>query len=111
MDVTGKNIAIAAWQEKTQIEISQFLLMYLQAGIERIICTDISKDGMLAGPAIPLYKEIKNDFPSIQLVASGGVGSIADIEELCTVPVEGVIVGKALYEGAISLNDLAQFTC
>jgi phosphoribosylformimino-5-aminoimidazole carboxamide ribotide isomerase len=66
---------------------------------------------MLAGPAFSLYKEIKSEFPSIQLIASGGVGKISDVKKLCAVPVDGVIIGKALYEGAISLKDLAQLRC
>ncbi len=108
-DVRDKYIAISGWEETTDSELIPFLLEYCQKGITQTICTDISKDGMLQGPAIPLYKEIRETIPSLYLIASGGVGSVSDIEKLAEAGIPAVIFGKAIYEGKILLKDLSQF--
>lgn len=105
-DVKGEQIAISGWQESSAISITTFLKDYLQYGIEFVTCTDISTDGMLTGPNIELYKRLLLSFPQLHLIASGGVSSIDDILELRRIGVDGVIVGKAIYEGKIKLPEL-----
>ncbi len=108
-DVLDKQIMVSGWQEGTSIDLMDFLSYYTELGIRYVICTDISKDGMLQGPAIDLYKEILSVFPDLQLIASGGVSSMADLEALENAGLYGAIVGKAFYEGKIALEDLANF--
>lgn len=105
-DVKGEQIAISGWQESSAINITTFLKDYLGYGIEFVTCTDISTDGMLTGPNIELYKRLLLSFPQLHLIASGGVSSIDDILELRRIGVDGVIVGKAIYEGKIKLPEL-----
>ncbi len=108
-DVKDKMIAVNGWQEETKVELFDFVKEYMEKGIYKVICTDISKDGMLQGPAIELYKEILESFPSLYLIASGGVSSVDDIIALNEAKVPAVIFGKAIYEGRISMRDLMQF--
>lgn len=103
-------IAIGGWEENTTHDIIPFIKEYYQKGIKRVICTDISKDGMLQGAAIELYRDILCKVDGIHLIASGGVGSISDIERLEDAGVPAVILGKAIYEGKIALKDLIRFT-
>ncbi|MCB0395633.1 MAG: 1-(5-phosphoribosyl)-5-[(5-phosphoribosylamino)methylideneamino]imidazole-4-carboxamide isomerase [Flavobacteriales bacterium] len=103
--IKGK-IAISGWQEETSLWLQDFLRAYLDEGIRYVICTDIDKDGMLEGPATTLYKDLLDEFPKMKLIASGGVSGMKDIEELAELNLEGVIVGKAIYEGRINLNEL-----
>ncbi|MEO5603929.1 MAG: 1-(5-phosphoribosyl)-5-[(5-phosphoribosylamino)methylideneamino]imidazole-4-carboxamide isomerase [Cyclobacteriaceae bacterium] len=105
-DVKGEFIAIAGWQQNSNISISDFLKDYLQQGIQYVTCTDISTDGMLQGPNVTLYTKILKGFPSIKLIASGGVSNTQDLENLKKIRVDGVIVGKAIYEGHIDLVTL-----
>ncbi|MDR2474659.1 MAG: 1-(5-phosphoribosyl)-5-[(5-phosphoribosylamino)methylideneamino]imidazole-4-carboxamide isomerase [Bacteroidales bacterium] len=105
-DVKDRKIAVAGWQEDTDLALMPFLKQYIQRGIVQVICTDIGRDGMLQGPAIELYKEILADFPALHLTASGGVGSIADLKALNKANIPAVIVGKAIYEGRINLREL-----
>jgi len=105
-DVNNKNIAISGWQETSMLNIFDFLSNYQLKGITKTICTDISKDGMLEGPSIELYKEILSRFPQIYLIASGGVSSIKDIEDLEQAGLPAVIFGKAIYEGKINLKEI-----
>jgi phosphoribosylformimino-5-aminoimidazole carboxamide ribotide isomerase len=107
-DVRDKKIAVAGWQEQTNIGVVEFIREQVKKGITHICCTDISKDGMLAGPATDLYKYILAECPGLRLVASGGVSSIDDIYALNDLGCYGVILGKAIYEGRISLEALAQ---
>ncbi len=108
-------IAINGWQDNSKEEVISFIKEYQRKRIKYVICTDISKDGMLEGPSIDLYKTIieacsnSNSNQSIKLIASGGVSSINDIEELKDIGCEGVIIGKAIYENRISLKDLERF--
>ena len=108
-DAKDRRIAISGWEEATDAELLPFIQKYREQGIEKVICTDISRDGMLEGPAVDLYKEILEAVPEIYLIASGGVSSIADIEKLAEANVPAVIFGKALYEGRITLKELERF--
>ena len=107
----GKNgkIAIDGWQNTTEKELIPFIEYYNRQGIQKVICTDISRDGMLQGPAIDLYRTIREALPEVCLIASGGIGSIDDIEALEAAGIPAVIFGKAIYEGRIQLKDLARF--
>lgn len=104
-DAKDKRIAVSGWEEATEIELIPFIAAYHDKGIRKVICTDISRDGMLQGAAVDLYKEIQAAVP-VCLIASGGVSSIADIEKLSAAGIPAVIFGKALYEGKIRLKDL-----
>jgi phosphoribosylformimino-5-aminoimidazole carboxamide ribotide isomerase len=105
-DVKNKMIAVSGWIEETQVYIISFLQDYISKGVTHAFCTDISKDGMMEGPAINLYKEIITEFPNLSLIASGGVSKYSDITNLEEIGCSGVIIGKAIYEGAITLNEL-----
>lgn len=108
-DVKDKMIAVNGWQEETKVELFDFVKEYMDKSVNKVICTDISKDGMLQGPAIGLYKEMLDRFPSLYLIASGGVSSLDDIIALNEANVPAVIFGKAIYEGRISIKDVKQF--
>ena len=105
-DVKNEKIAVTGWTEQTKISVFDFIKNNLLMGAKNIFCTDISKDGMLEGPSIDLYKEIMKQSPEINLIASGGVSTIADIEKLEVIGCKGVIIGKAIYENKISLKNL-----
>ena len=106
--IHGK-IAIQGWQEKSSLEVLSFIDAYTKKGIKNVICTDISKDGMLQGPAFVLYKTILNQNPDLNLIASGGVSDFEELPKLKALGCEGVIIGKAIYEGKINLKALEQF--
>jgi len=108
-DCRENRVSIRAWTEDTEQEVIPYILHWRKQGVHQVICTDIQKDGMLEGPNIELYKRIREEDPSGFLIASGGVSCLKDIEILQKVPVAGVIIGKALYEGKIQLKDLLQF--
>jgi phosphoribosylformimino-5-aminoimidazole carboxamide ribotide isomerase len=105
-DVRNEMIAISGWQKDSDYHLYSFLEKYQAKGIKNIICTDISKDGMLQGPAVELYKDIMQEFPELNLIASGGVSNIKDVRILNEIGCWGVIIGKAIYEERIDLNDL-----
>jgi phosphoribosylformimino-5-aminoimidazole carboxamide ribotide isomerase len=107
-DVKDEKIAISGWQENSSIAITAFLKDYIRKGIEYVTCTDIGTDGMLTGPNIDLYKKILLSFPQLNLIASGGVSNMDDLYELKQIGVDGVIVGKAIYEERIRLDELAR---
>ncbi|HEY6915906.1 MAG TPA: 1-(5-phosphoribosyl)-5-[(5-phosphoribosylamino)methylideneamino]imidazole-4-carboxamide isomerase [Paludibacter sp.] len=107
-DVKNEKIAVGGWLETTELDLMPFILNYMEQGISKVICTDISKDGMLQGPAIELYKKMLSEKPDIYLIASGGVSSIRDIELLHEAAVPAVITGKAIYEGRIKLEELTR---
>lgn len=107
-DVKDEKIAVGGWLETTELELMPFINSYLQQGINKVICTDISKDGMLQGPAIELYKKMLAANPDMYLIASGGVSSMRDIELLHESAVPAVITGKAIYEGKITLKEISQ---
>lgn len=106
-DVRDGYVATGGWKEKSACELLPFLDDYVGGkGVTQVVCTDISRDGMLQGPATELYRTILERYPSLGLIASGGVGSVEDIRSLETIGMPAVIVGKALYEGRITLRDL-----
>lgn len=108
-DVKDEKISINGWKENSEIELIPFLDDYSRKGIRKVLCTDISKDGMLNGPAVDLYKKIIEKFPDMHLIASGGVSCIEDIERLEEANIPAVVFGKAIYEGKISLKELSRF--
>ena len=105
-DAKDRRIAVSGWKEDSKLELLPFLSDYINKGIKKVLCTDISRDGMLQGPSIALYKEIMETFPNLELIASGGVSSIDDIYRLEEAGVPAVVFGKALYEGRIKLEQL-----
>ncbi|WP_418661122.1 1-(5-phosphoribosyl)-5-[(5-phosphoribosylamino)methylideneamino]imidazole-4-carboxamide isomerase [Bacteroides ilei] len=105
-DVKDNRIAVNGWKEESPMELMPFLKNYTEKGVTKVLCTDISCDGMLEGPSIPLYKDIITEFPDLHLIASGGVSSLDDIRKLDEAGIPAVVFGKALYEGRISLKDL-----
>lgn len=108
-DVKGENIAISGWQDDSGINLFAFLEEYVALGVQYVICTDIAKDGLLQGSSIGLYKLILERFPDLKLIASGGVTSVSELIELRDAGLYGAIVGKAFYEGKISLEELSSF--
>ena len=108
-DAKNKRIAVSGWMEDSSQELIPFLHDYTKEGIYKVLCTDISKDGMLQGPSIELYKEIMKEFPEMHLIASGGVSCLQDIIALEEAGIPAVIFGKALYEGRITMKDLIRF--
>jgi phosphoribosylformimino-5-aminoimidazole carboxamide ribotide isomerase len=114
-DCKDQKIAVSGWQEESNLEVVSFIKDYQKKNIQYVICTDISKDGMLQGPSIALYQNIiqvcsnKSNAQSIKLIASGGITSINDLEQLAEIGCEGAIIGKAIYENRISLKDLEKF--
>ncbi|MDD4993851.1 MAG: 1-(5-phosphoribosyl)-5-[(5-phosphoribosylamino)methylideneamino]imidazole-4-carboxamide isomerase [Paludibacter sp.] len=107
-DVKEEKIAVGGWLETTELDLMPFIINYMQQGISKVICTDISKDGMLQGPALELYKKMLAEKPDMYLIASGGVSSIRDIELLHEAAIPAVITGKAIYEGKIKLAELTR---
>ena len=108
-DVNNKKIAVSGWLETTELSVFDFIQLYVGRGIQQIFCTDISKDGKLEGPSVELYKEITERFPDLYFVASGGVSSLEDLHALKAIGCKGVIIGKAIYEGKILLEELSTF--
>lgn len=108
-DVKDKRIMISGWQDQTAKDIFDFIEYWLSQGLYQVLCTDINKDGMLLGSSVGLYRDILSRFPDISLIASGGISGIAEIQELNELGVKGVVLGKALLEGKILLNDLRSF--
>ncbi len=107
-DAKEGKIAVSGWEESTELELIPFIEGYHQKGINKVICTDIGRDGMLQGAAVELYKDILAAVP-VYLIASGGVSSIDDIAALEEAGIPAVIFGKAIYEGRIKLKDLIRF--
>jgi len=108
-DVRDGKIAVSGWQEKSELHIFDFLEKYVEKSVKYVISTDVSKDGMLKGPAFELYKDINERFADLKLIASGGVSGVDDLEKLSETSVYGVIIGKAIYEGRIDLKELSKF--
>lgn len=103
-DVRDRLVAVHGWTDQTEVLLFDFLRKMHSLGIRQVSVTDIARDGELSGPAIELYRDILAEFPEIQLVASGGISSIADLEELTAAGCSGAIVGKAFFEGKIPLQ-------
>lgn len=107
-DCLNRKIATQGWLENSEVDVINFINDYQQHGVKYVICTDISKDGMLQGTSNELYQEILKN-ARINLIASGGVSSLNDLLELKNIGCDGAIVGKAIYEGKIKLNELTDF--
>lgn len=103
-DVKDKRIAVSGWREDSELDLFEFVDGYRSQGVTQVICTDIRRDGMLQGPAVDLYREMLARDPELHLIASGGVSGMDDIYRLQEAGVPGVIFGKALYEGRITLD-------
>ena len=108
-DVKQEKITISGWLEATDIWIYDFIEKYTEKGVKQLFCTDVAKDGLLQGPAVSLYKSILSKFPKLELIASGGVSSLGDLDDLRNAGCTGAIVGKAIYENKISLEELKVF--
>lgn len=108
-DSVGGKIAINGWQEESTLELIPFIKGYQEKGIQYVICTDISKDGMLQGPSFAIYKEILTEVKNVKLIASGGISTFDELPRLAENGCEGVIIGKAIYENRISLKQLEQY--
>ncbi len=108
-DVKERSIAVSGWQEESNVQLFDFLDNYTAKGIEYVICTDISKDGAMEGTSLNLYREIMERFPQLKLVASGGVTERKELDQLIELGVEGVIIGKAIYENKITLQELRNY--
>ena len=105
-DVRNGKISINGWKEDSTEDLLPFLRKYIEAGVKTVLCTEISKDGTLQGPAIELYKEVMAAYPQLHLIASGGVSCIDDIQALDAAGIPAVVFGKAIYEGRIDLREL-----
>ena len=108
-DNAGGKIATNGWQEESTLELIPFIKGYQDKGIQYVICTDISKDGMLQGPSFEVYKEIITVVKNVKLIASGGISTFDELPRLAENGCEGVIIGKAIYEKKISLKQLEQY--
>jgi len=108
-DFREGRIAVSGWQENSEQELIPFLQKYVEKGVRYAISTDVSKDGLLQGSALSAYREIRDALPELNLIASGGISSLEELENLRECGCFGAIIGKALYEGAILLKDLSTF--
>ena len=108
-DVRNGKISINGWKEDSTEDLLPFLKKYIEAGVKTVLCTEISKDGTLQGPAIELYKEVMAAYPQLHLIASGGVSCIDDIRALDAAGIPAVVFGKAIYEGRIDLKKLGEY--
>jgi phosphoribosylformimino-5-aminoimidazole carboxamide ribotide isomerase len=108
-DFREGKIAISGWEERTSLDLAGFLSGYLKEGVKMAICTDIDLDGMLEGPSLEIYRKIRKELGSLYLVASGGISHVKDIEQLDQDGIDGVVVGKAIYEGRIPLKELEKY--
>ena len=108
-DFKEGKIAVSGWEEKTELELISYLSGFFENGVKSAICTDISLDGMLEGPSTEAYNLIKKEIPDINLIASGGIAEMNDVIQLQENGIEGVIIGKSIYEGRIELDDIERF--
>lgn len=106
IDSENESVRIKGWTENSQISVYDHIEFCFSKGTTKFLCTDITKDGMLSGPNLFLYKKIKELFPQIDLIASGGISSLSDVSELKKIDIYGAVVGKATYENKISLKEL-----
>lgn len=108
-DVRNQKVAIHGWKDDSDLTISELIKSYEPSGIQKVICTDISKDGALQGPSFDLYQALIDEFPKLEFIASGGVTTIGDLIKLRNMGMSGAIIGKAIYEGTIPLKELSKF--
>lgn len=108
-DAKNEKVAVSGWEEGTELWVYDFVEKYVEKGIKYAISTDVAKDGLLQGPSFDLYKNLQDKCPDLQIIASGGVSGIEDVEKLAEMNIYGVIIGKAIYEGRIKLTELTRF--
>ena len=108
-DIKENYIAVSGWYEVTDISLEEFLAGYIELGVQHVLCTDIRRDGMLEGTALDLYGRLRKQFPNLDIIASGGIHHIDEIRHLDEIGVSGVIIGKAIYEGRVKLEELKKF--
>ncbi|MBV2195607.1 MAG: 1-(5-phosphoribosyl)-5-[(5-phosphoribosylamino)methylideneamino]imidazole-4-carboxamide isomerase, partial [Flavobacterium sp.] len=108
-DAMNEKVAISGWLEESKEEVIPFIQNYQKEGIQYVICTDISKDGMLEGPSFELYQRILEQTKDVKLIASGGISSFDELPKLAELGCEGTIIGKAIYEGRITLKQLENY--
>lgn len=109
-DAKNEKIAVSGWEEGTSIWVYDFVEEYVAKGVKYTISTDVAKDGLLQGPSFDLYKNLQDKCPDLNIIASGGIAGIEDVEKLAEMNIYGVIIGKAIYENRISLADLQRFS-
>lgn len=109
-DAKNEKIAVSGWEEGTDVWVYDFVDKWVDKGITHVISTDVAKDGLLQGPSFDLYRNLQERSDTLNIIASGGVSNMADIEKLAEMKLFGVIVGKAIYEGRVSLKELTAFT-
>ncbi|GGM74654.1 1-(5-phosphoribosyl)-5-[(5-phosphoribosylamino) methylideneamino] imidazole-4-carboxamide isomerase [Dyadobacter beijingensis] len=109
-DAKNEKIAVSGWEEGTAIWVYDFVEEYVEKGVKYTISTDVAKDGLLQGPSFDLYKNLQDKCPDLNIIASGGIAGIEDVEKLAEMNIYGVIIGKAIYENRISLTDLQRFS-
>ncbi len=108
-DAKNEKVAVSGWEEGTQLWVYDFIEKYVEKGVQYTISTDVAKDGLLQGPSFDLYKNIQDKCPKLNIIASGGVSELKDVERLAEMNIYGVIIGKAIYENRIKLSDLRSF--
>jgi len=108
-DFNDGKIAVNAWQDQTGYDVFQYISQYRATGIRNVICTDISRDGMMQGPSFDLYRQLRIQFGDIGLIASGGITTSSDLDELDCIGMDGAIIGRALYEQTIKFEDLNKY--
>ena len=109
-DARDGKISVNGWKEDSVLTLSDFIRDYMKKGITQVLCTDINRDGMLQGPAVELYRSLLKEFPGIKLIASGGVSSVKDLMDLKEAGLPAAIVGKAYYEGRITIDQLSKLS-
>jgi phosphoribosylformimino-5-aminoimidazole carboxamide ribotide isomerase len=108
-DALNEKVAVSGWLENSNVDLIPFVKGYKNKGIQYVICTDISKDGMLEGPSFELYSRILTEIPTIKLIASGGISAFEELPKLAEMGCEGTIIGKAIYEGRITLKQIENY--
>jgi len=108
-DARNEKVAVSGWEEATEVWVYDFVEKYVEKAIKYTISTDVAKDGLLQGPSFDLYRNLQDRFPDLSIIASGGVSGMDDIEKLADMKLFGVIVGKAIYEGRVTLKELQAF--
>lgn len=108
-DIKEGKIAITGWLEESDAKWQAFLSSYVSRGVRKVISTDISRDGMMTGPAVELYRDMMTEFPELEVIASGGVSCMNDVRQLEAIGVPAVIIGKAIYEGRITYHEIEEY--
>ena len=109
-DARNGKVAVQGWLEESDLNVAGLVEMFLAAGLSQVVCTDISRDGMLQGPSYEMYSELQAAYPAVDFTVSGGISSMDDIEKLDSLALKYVIVGKAFYEGRISIKDIERWS-